>query len=176
MKTYSDFRKIAATLLCACALAACSNGGSGKSVQAAIVPAHVGKPAPDWSEPAEPFGTVSLHSLHGKAVYLNLFATWCTPCNDEASAINALQERYASKGLQVVGVDVLESARKAELFRAEHHLVYPAVVDDGTLRDQYNVNGLPVHVFIDRRGVVRNIVVGEMNPDEMQANVEQILK
>jgi cytochrome c biogenesis protein CcmG, thiol:disulfide interchange protein DsbE len=174
MKIQAGSQTIAA-LLCACTLAACSSGASGKNA-AAIGPAHVGKLAPDWSEPAEPFGTVSLHSLRGKAVYLNLFATWCTPCNDEAPAINALQERYASKGLQVVGVDVLESARKAEQFRTEHHLVYPAVVDDGTLRDQYNVNGLPVHVFIDRQGVVRNIVVGELNPDEMQANVERILK
>jgi cytochrome c biogenesis protein CcmG, thiol:disulfide interchange protein DsbE len=176
MKTYFGSRTIATALFCAGSLAACTNGSSGKNAQAAIVPAHVGKPAPDWSEPAEPKGTLSLHSLRGKPVYLNLFATWCAPCNDEAPAINALQERYASKGLQVVGVDILESARKAEQFRTEHHLAYPAVVDDGTVRGQYNVNGLPVHVFIDRQGVVRNIVVGEMSPDEMQANIERIVR
>lgn len=166
-----------AVLASALALASCTGGNNAtKGGEASNALAHVGQPAPSWSEPLAPEGTLSLASLHGKAVYLNLFATWCTPCNDEAPAINALQERYASKGLQIVGVDILENARKAEEFRTEHHLVYPAVVDSGALRDQYNVNGLPVHVFIDRRGIVRNIVVGELSAADMRSNVERILR
>ena len=51
---------------------------------------------------------------------------------------------------------------RQRFFRTEHHLSYPVVIDAGTLRDQYDVNGLPVHVFIDRGGVVRKIVVGEL--------------
>jgi thiol-disulfide isomerase/thioredoxin len=109
-------------------------------------------------------------------VYLNFFATWCPPCNEEAPAINALQRQYAASGLQVVGVDVLENAKKAAQFRREHQLLYPAVVDEGTLRDQYNVNGLPVHVFIDRQGIVRKIVVGELSAADMRTDVERILR
>ncbi len=71
---------------------------------------------------------------------------------------------------------MLENARKAAAFRSEHHLEYPVVVDSGTLRDQYDVNGLPVHVFIDRRGIVQKIVVGELSPEAMRANVERILR
>ncbi len=115
-------------------------------------------------------------SLRGKAVYLNFFATWCPPCNEEAPAINALQREFGARGLQVVGVDVLENARKAADFSRGHHLTYPVVVDDGTLRDQYAVNGLPVHVFIDRRGIVRKIVVGELSALQMRANVAGLLQ
>jgi hypothetical protein len=43
------------------------------------------------------------------------------------------------------------------------------------LRDQYRVDGLPVHVFIDRSGIVRRVVVGEMSPAQMQSNVERLL-
>ena len=75
-----------------------------------------------------------------------------------------------------MGVDVLENGSKAALFRNEHHLSYPVVIDSGTLRDQYDVNGLPVHVFIDRAGVVRKIVVGELSPADMRINVERILR
>jgi cytochrome c biogenesis protein CcmG, thiol:disulfide interchange protein DsbE len=160
-------------LLAALALAACAQGGkSSTSPQIA----RVGAPAPDFSEASIPGPTLSLQSLRGKAIYLNFFATWCPPCNEEAPAINALQRQYAANGLQVVGVDVLESARKAALFRQEHHLLYPAVVDQGTLRDAYRVNGLPVHVFIDREGIVRNIVIGELSPVAMRADVERILR
>jgi len=161
-------------------LAACS-GGSGsanKAAQETPEPqvAHIGSPAPDWSEPEASGGTLALSSLKGKAIYLNFFATWCPPCNEEAPAINALQQKYGARGFQVVGVDVLENANSAKKFVMEHHLLYPALVDSGTLRDEYNINGLPVHVFIDRGGVVRNIVVGELSPAEMDENVQRIIR
>jgi cytochrome c biogenesis protein CcmG, thiol:disulfide interchange protein DsbE len=159
-------------------LVACGNGGgtraqsaSGGSPQIA----RIGQAAPDWKEPMAPTGTLALSSLRGHPVYLNFFATWCPPCNDEAPAIDALQRKYASRGLDVVGVDVMENAGKAAQFRREHHLSYPAVVDDGTLRDQYRINGLPVHVFIDRGGIVRAIEVGQLSPDEMRTYVLDIL-
>lgn len=180
-------RYAAAALSCALALlgAGCAKATNADGTQAASsaapvnnpnTQAHVGEPAPPWTEPVVPGGTLALSSLRGKAVYLNLFATWCGPCNDEAPEINALAKSLGPKGLQVVGVDILESAGKAQQFVNQHHLSYPAVVDDGTLRDQYNVNGLPVHVFIDRQGVVRNITVGQMSAAEMRTNVERLLK
>jgi thiol-disulfide isomerase/thioredoxin len=119
---------------------------------------------------------LSLASLRGKPVYLNFFATWCPPCVQEAPSIDALSRDFASAGLRVVGIDVLENARKAALFRTQHHLSYPVVVDTGTLRSQYEINGLPVHVFIDRGGVVRKIVVGELSPAAMRENVERIVR
>ena len=73
-------------------------------------------------------------------------------------------------------MDVLENASAAQKFRDEHKLAYPALADSGTLRDEYNINGLPVHVFIDRAGIVKNIVVGELSPSEMDENVQRILR
>ncbi|MGA8534773.1 MAG: TlpA disulfide reductase family protein [Candidatus Tumulicola sp.] len=159
------------------ALVACAGNASAtkKAAENEDRTARVGRAAPNWSEPTDQGTNLALASLRGKVVYLNFFATWCPPCNEEAPAIDALQRQYGSKGLQIVGVDVLENARKAALFRSEHHLSYPAVVDDGTLRDQYAINGLPVHVFIDRQGTVRSIVVGELSAGDMRANVLRLL-
>jgi peroxiredoxin len=156
--------------------ASAPHGSSAKAAAPGNSVARVGQPAPAWSEPAVPGGTLSLASLHGKAVYLNFFASWCPPCNEEAPTLNALQKQYGSRGLQIVGVDVLENARKAEQFRSDHKLAYPAVVDDGTLRNQYDVNGLPVHVFIDRGGVVRDVVVGELSATDMRDHVLKLLR
>lgn len=163
----------AAALLAGCASSA--HGGTASASSGSTV-ARVGQPAPAWSEPSVPSGTLSLASLHGKAVYLNFFASWCPPCNEEAPTLNALQRQYGSRGLQIVGIDVLENAKKAEQFRSDHKLSYPAVVDDGTLRNQYNVNGLPVHVFIDRGGVVRDVVVGELSATDMRDHVMKLLR
>jgi peroxiredoxin len=167
-------RAAALAVAFACSLGACAHGDGSHSASAAAT-AQVGHPAPGWSEPSIPGPTLSLAALRGKAVYLNFFATWCPPCAQEAPAIDALARSLSSAGLRVVGVDVLENARKAALFRTEHHLSYPVVVDTGTLRSQYEINGLPVHVFIDRSGVVRKIVVGELSGAAMRANVETIL-
>ncbi|HEY2474335.1 MAG TPA: TlpA disulfide reductase family protein [Candidatus Cybelea sp.] len=160
-------------ILAACALVACAHGGGTDS---ASTVASVGAPAPPWTEPSLPGPTLSLASLRGKAVYLNLFATWCQPCNEEAPAINALQRDYGARGLQVVGVDILENAHKAGEFRQQHQLSYPVIIDSGTVRDQYRVNGLPVHVFIGRDGLVKRVVVGEMSPSEMRSSVERLLQ
>ncbi|MBV8343982.1 MAG: TlpA family protein disulfide reductase [Candidatus Eremiobacteraeota bacterium] len=169
-------REVLAAALAALALAGCGRGGGAGSPGDAAGPARVGRAAPGWSEPSLPGPSLTLASLHGKAIYLNFFATWCPPCNQEAPAIDALARRYGSRGLQVVGVDVLENARKASQFRDEHRLSYPVVIDGGTLRDQYAVNGLPVHVFIDRGGIVRKIVVGEISASDMRSNVERLLR
>lgn len=158
------------------ALSACGRGGGSDSSASPTTTARVGEQAPAWREPSLPGPTLSLASLHGRAIYLNFFATWCPPCNEEAPAIDALARKYAARGLAVVGVDVLENSGKAAIFRKEHNLGYPVVIDSGTLRDQYRVNGLPVHVFIDRNGVVRKIVVGELSPAGMRDNVERLLQ
>lgn len=131
--------------------------------------------APDWTMPLSTGGTLTLSSLRGKPVYLNFFATWCPPCKDEAPYINALQKQFASQGLRVVGVDELESAGQAESFRRQFHLVYPAIVDSGKLQEQYLINGLPVHVFISRDGVIKKIVAGEMARPQILAAVRSIL-
>jgi cytochrome c biogenesis protein CcmG/thiol:disulfide interchange protein DsbE len=159
-------------------LIACSgrSAGNGSAKQPDDGIARAGRPAPDWTEPLIPTGTLSMHSLRGKVVYLNFFATWCPPCNEEAPWIAGLQRRFGPNGLQVVGVDVLESTEKAALFRKQHGLDYPIVADDGALRDQYQINGLPVHAFIDRSGVVRSIVVGELSAAAMQAHIEPLLR
>ncbi|HLI97709.1 MAG TPA: TlpA disulfide reductase family protein [Candidatus Baltobacteraceae bacterium] len=163
------FAKRIAPLVAAALLSACSSGSHANAV------GRVGSPAPQWSEPTSSGSTLSLASLRGKAVYLNFFATWCPPCNEEAPEINALQRQYAGRGLQIVGVDELENAAKAGQFVRKYGLVYPAVVDNGTLQSQYNVNGLPVHVFIDRGGVIRKIVIGEMSKAQIASAIQAII-
>lgn len=159
-----------AAVCAAAAVSACSAGAHTGSQSAAV-----GRLAPSWSEPTSSGAKISMDSLRGKPVYLNFFATWCPPCNEEAPDINALQKKYAKQGLQVVGVDELENAKKAESFVRKYALVYPAVVDDGTVGDPYAVNGLPVHVFITRSGVIKKIFTGEMSKAQIESDIRSIL-
>jgi cytochrome c biogenesis protein CcmG, thiol:disulfide interchange protein DsbE len=149
-------------------LAACSNGGVGST-------ARIGQAAPDWKDPLVTGGSLSMAQLRGKPVFMDFFATWCPPCNDEAPEVNAAYQRYKPQGLQVVGIDVEENAQKAKQFVDQHQLSYPAVVDSGTLSDLYSINGMPVGVFIDKTGLIRKIEVGQLSSAQLNADIKAIL-
>lgn len=143
---------------------------------AALAIPKAGQPAPAFVLPAVSGKEISLQSLRGKPVYLNFFASWCGPCNEEAPFIGKLNDKYKAKGLTVVGVDELESAQKARAFLTRYHLSYGAVVDgDGKTGRDYGALGLPLHVFIDRKGIVKTYRLGEMNTEEVESAIKGIL-
>lgn len=158
------------------AATACSGNSSGGSKSGTNATAQVGQAAPDWSDPlVVGSGSLTMAQLRGRPVFMDFFATWCPPCNAEAPMVNAAYKMYGPQGLQVIGVDVQENAQKAKQFVDQHQLTYPAVVDSGTLSDQYRINGMPVGVFIDKTGVVRKIEVGQLSPEQLNADIKSIL-
>lgn len=146
---------------------------------AAIASADVaqsGRRAPDFTAPYSSGGSLKLSSLHGKAVYLNFFANWCPPCNEEAPDVNALQQKYRKRNFVVVGIDERENAGRANDFLHKHGLTYKAVLDeDGALMQPYGAIGLPVHVFIDRRGTIKLVRNGEMSKADIERAIRSIL-
>ena len=120
-----------------------------------------------------PDGT-SRFSLHGKPVYLNFFASWCAPCNEEAPFVVSLEKKYRPKGLVVVGVDEQEDASKAKGFAAKYNIPFAVVLDDGPMGKDYGAIALPVHVFIDRSGKVSTYRLGEMSAGEIEDAIKKI--
>lgn len=145
---------------------------------AAAVP-PTGQPAPAFSLPTPNGKTVALASLKGKPVYVNFFASWCGPCNEEAPSIAALRAKYAKAGLQVVGIDELDGGNgTATAFEKKYHDPYGLVVvdDSGSVGHTYGAIAMPVHVFIDRKGNVVYARMGEMNPAEIETQIKNALK
>ncbi len=146
---------------------------------AALAVPQVGQPAPALSLPS-PDGksTVSLAGLRGKPVYLNFFASWCGPCNVEAPSIAQLRGKYAKRGLQVLGIDELDPPGKATDFQKKYGAPYTLVgVDEsGATGRTFGTVAMPVHVFIDRKGVVRIFRIGEMNPGEIETAIKTTLQ
>lgn len=148
-------------------------------VAASAIPVK-GKTAPAFSLPTtDPSGKrkVTLSALRGKPVYINFFASWCGPCNDEAPAIALLKERYKKAGLQVIGVDYLEEAGRGADFQKKHLNPYTVVAVDtsGVVSRNFGVIALPVHVFIGPDGKVRVFRPGEMSPAEIEAAIKTTL-
>ena len=136
---------------------------------------HAGDVAPAFSLPRTSGGNLTLASLHGKAVYLNFFASWCAPCNAEAPGVADLAKKYAPRGLKVVGVNEQEDKGKAAAFARQYKWPFAVAVDDGAMGKDYGVIALPVHIFIDKNGKISTYRLGEMEPSEIADAIKKII-
>ncbi|WP_317994657.1 TlpA disulfide reductase family protein [Vulcanimicrobium alpinum] len=137
-----------------------------------------GQPAPAFALKSPDGKPVTLASVKGKPVYLNFYASWCGPCNAEAPSIKRLRAKYAPRGLQVLGIDELDAPGQAVAFQKKYDNPYGVVAVDesGEVGKTYGAIAMPVHVFINRRGVVRTYRLGEMNPVEIETAIKDALK
>ncbi|MDB5095573.1 MAG: TlpA family protein disulfide reductase [Candidatus Eremiobacteraeota bacterium] len=144
----------------------------------ALAVPRVGQTPPAFSLPAPAGKPVSLEGFKGKPVYVNFFASWCGPCNAEAPSIGKLRAKYAKAGLQVVGIDELDAPGQAAAFQKKYDSPYGAVAIDqsGEVGKSYGAIAMPVHVFIDRRGVVKTYRIGEMDPSQIETAIKDALK
>jgi cytochrome c biogenesis protein CcmG/thiol:disulfide interchange protein DsbE len=98
---------------------------------------------------------------------LNLWASWCLPCKEEAPILEELWRRERDRGLVVVGLDVKDFRRDARRFVRRFDLTFPIVFDGpGDTFDAYGLTGLPETFVIDREGKVVDAIVGGVNTDE----------
>ncbi len=95
----------------------------------------------------------SLSQLRGKVVLLNVFASWCPPCQAEAPVLEQAQRLLASRGGTVVGVTYLDNASDDRAFVRQYHLTFPVLRDvSGDFIAPYGISGVPDTFVIDRRG------------------------
>ncbi|WP_292934690.1 TlpA disulfide reductase family protein [Noviherbaspirillum sp.] len=117
-----------------------------------------------------------IHSLRGKVVVLNFWASWCAPCVDEIPFLNDLAHSASmAEEVVVLGVNFKESASTVQRFAAEHRFDYPILLDKSGEHFKKWTNGiLPTTVLIDRHGRARWRVVGEL--DRKDGSVKQAIE
>ena len=138
-------------------------------------PPRIGEPAREYAATNLAGDTVSLGSLRGKVVLLNLWATWCTPCRMETPYLQSVFEDYHAEGFEIVGIsmDTGDAAAEVAMFVEEYAVSY-TILHDPKMRgmELYQVLGLPATFLIDREGVLRWMRYGpiaEDDPDFLQA-------
>ena len=118
----------------------------------------------------------TLADFHGRAVLLNLWATWCVPCRAEMPALDRLQAKAGGSGFEVVAVNV-DTARleRPAAFLNEigvkslKRYADPSGDAFETLRLAGAALGLPTTLLIDADGCELGIVAGPANWDSPDA-------
>jgi cytochrome c biogenesis protein CcmG/thiol:disulfide interchange protein DsbE len=137
--------------------------------------ATIGAIAPDVSFETLEGHKVALTSFSGHPLVVNFFATWCVPCKAELALIESRYIRLAPRGLAVFGADQQESVDQVRAFVRAHGVTYPVAIDQGPALQAYGGNAIPTSLFIDRKGVLRAVHVGEMSAEILDEDLAKIL-
>ncbi len=150
-------------VLGACNLIPTNLGGASGTASGRPTTVKIGELAPEIDLPALTGEQITLSKLQGRPVLVNFWATWCGPCRQEFPAFVRKYKQYQDQGFVIIGVNTGDSnSDEGVLTFARNTLVnFPIVRDrDERAARMYNVRGLPTSVFIDRKGIVRDIVIG----------------
>ncbi|MFL5686994.1 MAG: TlpA family protein disulfide reductase [Chloroflexota bacterium] len=120
---------------------------------------------------------VTLAELRGKVVWLNFFASWCPPCQQETPILRTLADTYRDRGLEVVGISVQETtSADVKAYADRYRLRYTIGFDgSGDVLREYRVFALPTQFFIDPNGVIQQVVSGPVDEQGARALIESML-
>ena len=122
-------------------------------------------------------GRVSLSELRGTPVVLNLWASWCTPCREEAPRLQKGWERWGREGVAYLGLNIQDLRGDARSFGKRFGITYPSVRDARRgVADSYGATGIPETFFVDARGRVVGHVIGVVAERELDVGARAAIE
>jgi thiol-disulfide isomerase/thioredoxin len=114
-----------------------------------------------------------------KILILNFWATWCPPCREEIPLLIAVQQKYAARGVQVVGL-ALDRAEGVKAYGAGTGINYPLLVHDTEILKIMELYGnrsgaLPFSVILDRQGTIVARKLGAFRGSELEKILEPVV-
>lgn len=136
--------------------------------------------APDFELNTPSGENIKLSDLRGQAVLVNLWATWCPPCRAEMQTIEKVYNDYKDEGFTVLAVNMTYQDDPSAVmpFVDTEGLTFAILLDPaGEAGRAYQLQSLPSSFFIDREGVIREVVIGgPMAEALLRTRVEDILR
>jgi cytochrome c biogenesis protein CcmG, thiol:disulfide interchange protein DsbE len=120
---------------------------------------------------------IRIGDFSGKPLWIVFWATWCTPCQQEASDIRASYQAHRGDDLAVLAIDIQEPAAAVREYALQHHLDYAIGLDStAAVKALYGGWGLPAHFFVDGNGVIRDRYLGQMTRALMEQHLQAIIR
>ena len=151
------------------------------STTGGVIPApRQGFAAPDFNLSTPQGETIYLSDLRGQPVLVNIWASWCGPCRAEMPAMQRVYDRYKDQGFVVLAVNATnqDNLQAALDFSQQLGLTFPILLDaEGKVSQAYQMRALPSSYFIDRQGIIQEVVIGgPMAEALLLVRVEQLLE
>jgi cytochrome c biogenesis protein CcmG, thiol:disulfide interchange protein DsbE len=114
---------------------------------------------------------ISLSSMKGSVVFINFWATWCASCVEEMPAIERMYRNISgNSSFKVVSILYKDDLDRALNFMQQNGFTFPVYLntDDSAARI-FGITGIPETFIIDKRGMLRNKVIGPADWDSPRA-------
>ncbi|OGM12200.1 hypothetical protein A2Z22_05225 [Candidatus Woesebacteria bacterium RBG_16_34_12] len=132
----------------------------------------VGEEAEDFTLATIKEESFELNDLRGEESVLSFINTWSPPAVEQVLILDKL---VTDKTFPIQIISNQETASKIKIFSKRGKYESDIVVDaDGELVENYNINSLPMHFFLDRKGIIRKIITGVLSKEEFNAIIDQI--
>jgi len=124
---------------------------------------------------------VDLASYRGDVVVLNVWGSWCGPCQKEAPALQAASQALAPKGVKFLGINIREDGNRARAaaFERTYGITYPSLFDSTqyllALRGVVAANAVPSTVVVDAQGRIAARISGATTKDTLVDLVGDVL-
>jgi thiol-disulfide isomerase/thioredoxin len=133
---------------------------------------------PDFTLPDLDGRPHSIREWAGRPLMINFWATWCAPCREEIPLLHRLRRERRAEGLEIVGIAV-DIAKDVREFVTKSPIEYPVLVgeEDGTqVAASFGVKelALPFTVFLDRRGRVLALRMGQLHEDQAKVILDAL--
>ena len=137
----------------------------------------VGDPVPDRVLPTLPGpGQGSIAQHRGEWVLVNLWASWCIPCREEAAVLESFYRHDRDRDTTVLGINVQDNREDALAFLRSHPTSYPQLRSVGDERSAaFGSTGVPENFLVDPRGRLAFIWRGPVNEKILDERVEPLI-
>jgi peroxiredoxin len=137
-----------------------------------IVP-RSGQTAPDFQLKSIDGEEITLSDFRGKPVMINFWAIWCNPCIKEMPII---QDRYLQHYPDLVVLAIEEDGKGVALrdYMAESSFSFLVLAGNDSVAREYNVHVYPTSYFIDEKGVIQSMVVGNLTGPTLDKELAKI--
>jgi cytochrome c biogenesis protein CcmG/thiol:disulfide interchange protein DsbE len=146
---------------------------------AAVPSALIGRPVPQTTLPpvaglerdGGPVQGISPDLFPGKVTLVNVWASWCVPCHDEAPLLHQLSQ---DKRFQIVGINYKDVPENARRFLGRYGNPFVAVGADsnGRAAIDWGVYGVPETFIVGRDGRIAFKLIGPITPDNLGRQVK----
>lgn len=121
---------------------------------------------------------VKISDLRGKVIFINFWASWCKPCEQEAAVLEDAWKYYQpSEKVVFLGVDYVDTEPEARIFLKKFGSTYPNGPDmGGRISQMFRIKGVPETFIVDTNGILRYVKIGPfLNMDEITAVIDPLL-
>lgn len=141
-----------------------------KAAEGAI---EIGKTAPAFTLADKDGNEVSLESFQGKYVFLDFWASWCSPCRQESPNMVKAYKEFGGENFEIVGVSLDKTAEPWLKAIEEDNMTWTLLHDpQGDVANTYGVQSIPFTLLLDKEGV---IVGKNLRGEQLQNKLKELL-